>query len=392
MSLPAEDHAARAPGLEGTIRTLAPMAADRRGPSRTCAYLAGGIAKAGGRIEMMVNRVRGETSAAPILSVLPGPLAALPYKPVAGLASRMLEAWFLRRIQPGDVAWLWPAASLAVHEEVARRGHPIVLEGINSRMAQAKDILDAAYDAFGAPPGHGITAARIVEEDAKIALASTIFAPNTLVETGLVGTALEGRFIPTSYGVDTTVSLPARRRPRPMAPGQEVIFMFCGHACVRKGVHHLLDIWPRLPPTAKLQLVGGIEDVIALRYADLLASDRVEVVGFTAEVNQHYADADVFVFPSLEEGGPQVCYEAAYHGLPSVVSPVGGGRIAAAHGTGHIVDPADHDAFEAALRLLHDDPDRRAAEGAAARKIAPIYDWTRVAADRYARLAAFLAA
>lgn len=388
---PAPD-AVRSQGFDGTIRTLVPMAADRKGPSRTCVNLAGGIATAGGKIEVMVNRIRGETSDARLLSVLPGPLAALPYKPLSGPASRALEAWFLRRLRPGDAAWLWPAASLDIHEKVARQGNPIILEGINSRMAQAKDILDAAYDAFGIAPTHGITPERIAEEDAKIALADTIFAPNSLVEKGLVGTPLDGRFIPTSYGVNTRQAPPPPTRTRSTKPGDPVIYMFCGFACVRKGVHYLLDIWPNMPANATLQLVGDVEGVIAKRYADLLASDRVEVVGFTDAVDQYYANADVFVFPSLEEGGPQVCYEAAHHALPSVTSDVGGGRIAPAYGTAHIVDPSDLEAFEAAMMLLYNEPDRRIAEGADAKKVAPVYDWKRVGADRYARLSAFLAA
>lgn len=366
------------------------MAADGVGTSRTCTHLASGIAAAGGRIEVMVNRIRGETCLAPMLSALPGPLAMLPYRQVEALATQRLEAWFLRRLRPQDIAWLWPSASLIIHEKVACRGNPIILEGINSRMAQAKEILDAAYDAFGTPPNHNITDARIAEEDAKISLATTIFAPNTLVERGLIGTRLEGCFLRSSYGVDTKQHCPGRTRPRPTSPIEPVVFMFCGFACVRKGIHHLLDIWPRLPGNAILRIVGKIEPVIQTRYAALLSSDRVEIIGFTHDVAQHYVNADVFVFTSLEEGGPQVCYEAAHFGLPGIYSAVGGGRIAENHNCGLVVDPADSDALEAALLALLTDPELRHTIGQAAHLAAKYYDWMEVGSRRSRQIAALL--
>lgn len=368
------------------IRTLVPMAADGVGPSRTSARLVDGMFQAGAAVDVMFNRVRSGPHAAPVSVALPGPLAKIPYGWVSQAASRRLETLFLRSLKPGDIAWLWPSASLKIHEDVARRGNIVVMEGINCRMALAKSILDAAYDAFDAPPSHAITQDRIAEEDAKIALSDTIFASNFLVEEGLAGTRLDGRFLRTSYGVDTQAPLPARTRPD---ADNRIVYMFCGYACVRKGIHHLLDVWPNMPGHACLQIVGKVEPVIADRYRDVLESDQVEVTGFVSDVDRYYANADVFVFPSLEEGGPLVCYEAAAHGLPAVMSHVGGGRIGQDHGVMHLVDPSDTEAFEAALMSLLDDPERRRAEGAAARVAAQHYDWRRVGEDRLLRLDAF---
>jgi glycosyltransferase involved in cell wall biosynthesis len=280
---------------------------------------------------------------------------------------------------------------LKTHEIVARRGNPIILEGINSRMAHAKQILDEAYDAFGAPPAHGITEARIAEEDEKIALAATIFAPSALVETALAETPLESRFLRSSYGVDTSRRRPSRTRPVPKGENDPVVYMFCGYACVRKGIHHLLDIWPQMPRNAYLKLVGQIEPVIAERYANVLASDRVETTGFTSDPALHYAEADIFVLPSLEEGDPLVSYEAAFFGLPSVTSHIGGGRLGEEHpDIRSLVEPADSDAFEAALVALHVDAERRVETGRASAEVARAYDWMRVGAKRLQMLERFL--
>lgn len=374
-------------GLNRTLRVLAPMAVDGVGPSNTCARLTSGMADAGGTLDVMFNRVRGETYNAPMRSLLRGPLAYLPYRKVSASTSKLLETWFLRRLENDDIAWLWPSVSLATHEEVARRGNPIILEGINSRMGQAKEILDAAYDAFGAPAGHGITQARIVEEDAKIALADTIFAPSRFVEQGLIGTPLEGRYLASSYGAKAPPSTVKRTRPQPSGD-ERVEYLFCGFACVRKGVHHLLDMWPRMPNNAVLKLIGNVEGVIATRYSDLLASDKVDVVGFCHDTDPHYANADVFVLPSLEEGDPLVTYEAALHGLPCVTSAIGGGRLADTHSAGlTLVEPADLDQFEAALMTLHRDGDRRIETGRQTAAAAAHYDWDLVGARRLKQLA-----
>ena len=364
-----------------TVRALLPMAVDGIGPSYTCLKLVEGALAAGGELELLVNRSRLPRQAPAVRPLLRGPLAWLPHRAVQRPASRALEAWYLSRLRPGDIAWLWPAVSLRTHETVARRGNPIVLEGINTRMQAAKAVLDAAYDAFGAPPGHGITEARIAEEEAKLALAATIFAPSPAVEQALAGSPLEGRFLGSSYGVDTSTM------PPPRSPGERVTFLFCGYVCVRKGAHHLLDAWARMPDDARLRLVGRIEPVIAERYAGLLASDRVEAVGFTRDVASHYRASDVFVFPSLEEGDPLVTYEAALHGLPIVTSAPGAGRIGAERNCAIVVEPSDGEALLEALMGLYRSAELRAEWGGRGRAAVPDYDWNRVGAARAAQFA-----
>jgi glycosyltransferase involved in cell wall biosynthesis len=291
-------------------------------------------------------------------------------------------------VQPGDIAYLWPSASLDTHRILHDRGIPVVLEGINTRMKSARRILDTAYEAFGAPPAHGITDARIAEEEAKYTYASAIFAPNRNVEAALHGSPLEHRIISASYGVDTRKASPPRDytgHDRPLT------FMFCGYACVRKGMHHLLDAWARVQGPHRLQIVGHIEPLIAERYARSLASDRIERVGFVGDVHPYFARADVFVFPSLEEGGPQVTYEAALHGLPIIASPMGASRLGDTPGTMLTVDPADTEALAGAIDRLATSPALRQEIGRTARAAAFGFDWNAVGQARAERLCDMLA-
>lgn len=364
------------------------MAADGVGPSFTCSKLVLGAQRAGANVDLMVNRLRNSNQVPRSHAILPGPLAHLPYKWVSGPASSALEAWYLNRIEPGDLAWLWPSVSLATHEKLAERGIPILIEGINTRMASAKRILDAAYDAIGARPDHGISDARVAEEEQKIALARTIFAPSPAVEAALAGSPLENRFVATSYGVEIGN---APERPAPEHDrDQPVTFLFCGYACVRKGAHHLLNVWKHMPEDARLRLVGRIEPLISARYAEMLSSDRVEVVGFTRNVSPHYATADAFVFPSLEEGDPLVTYEAALRGLPIIASAPGAGRIGAERGSATIIDPSDEEMLLDRLMAFYSDRDRRIEDGRRAMIEVSDFDWDKVAAKRLPALENFL--
>lgn len=369
------------------IRTLLPMACDGVGPSQTCLNLMRGAHRAGYPVEVFANRHRLTDPGVPITLSVPTPLNRLPYRWTSKAASGRLEKLFLEKIQPGDIAYLWPAVSLETHRALHARGIPVVLEGINTRMASAKQILDAAYADFGIPPAHGITDEKIAQEEEKYRYASAIFAPNLHVERALQGTPLQNRIIATSYGVDVSKASPEREYP----DKSSLTFMFCGYACVRKGVHLLLDAWKTMPKTHKLQLVGRIEPVIAERYRDFLASEQVEVVGFVNNVHAWFARADVFVFPSLEEGGPQVVYEAALHGLPMVVSPMGAGRLGEVEDALISVDPTRAHAFADALGQIAQSVSLRENLGRTARLNAPDFDWNHVGAQRAEKVTNFFA-
>ena len=367
------------------IRTLLPMGCDGVGPSQTCLNLIRGAHNAGHAVELFANRCRLSNPGVPMTLSAPAPLNRLPYTWIKKTATQRLETQFLNAVQPGDIAYLWPAVSVETHRILHERGVSVLLEGINTRMASSKRILDAAYADFGIPPSHGITEARIAEEEQKYQYADAIFAPNQHVEIALKDSPLENRIIPTSYGVDAAKASPERDYPDKTS----LTFMFCGYACVRKGVHLLLDAWKQMPKTHKLQLVGRIEPVIEERYRDFLASDQVEIVGFVDDVHPWFAKADAFVFPSLEEGGPQVVYEAALHGLPMVVSPMGAGRLEHIEDALICVDPNHAADFADALGQVADSVELREKLGRKARALAPEFDWNPVGAQRAEKAKSF---
>lgn len=368
------------------IRTLLSMACDGKGPSATCIALMNATYLAGYQADVFALRRRIPRQPVKIYTPLPRPFAYFPHRWTAQTSQTWLEEQFLKQINAGDIAYLWPNVSLQTHRKLKERGIPIVMEGINTRMASAKRILDAAYEALGEPPSHSITDARIEEEEEKYRFANAIFAPNIHVERALIGSPLEHAILPTSYGVEVGASSGPRNYG---VDGKPVTFMFCGYACVRKGVHFLLEAFSRLGGKHKLQIVGGIEPLILERYSRILQSDRIELTGFVKNVHPYFAKADIFVFPSLEEGGPLVSYEAALHSLPIVASPMGSGRLGDVAGKMNIIDPSDCDAFTSALEKLANSAAYRTELGQSARISVEEYDWNKVGARRAQALQSF---
>jgi len=99
-----------------------------------------------------------------------------------------------------------------------------------------------------------------------------------------------------------------------------------------------------------------------------------------------YRSADVFVFPSLEEGSPLVVYEALGAGLPVLLSPMAAGDVVRDGVEGFVLDPLDQEAWVEALRTLAKDPDLRARMGRRARERAAGYTWDKVGRRRLALL------
>ena len=119
-------------------------------------------------------------------SAVPRLLSGLPYGSVSRFATRSTEETFMRDLQDGEIAYLWPSVSLRAHEIVHERGNPIVLEGINTRMASARLRSPLRHTAdVGLAPLHGITDERVAEEENKFRLARGIFAPSPGVEAAL---------------------------------------------------------------------------------------------------------------------------------------------------------------------------------------------------------------
>lgn len=114
---------------------------------------------------------------------------------------------------------------------------------------------------------------------------------------------------------------------------------------------------------------------------------RAVFLGRLADTADLYAAADVFVLPSYMEGFGLVYVEAAFHGVPSIGTNVGGVPDAIADGeTGLLVPPGNPSALAAAIQTLHDDSALRLRLGQAAQRRAQTEFTESRMAERFAEV------
>jgi len=364
---------------------LFPMYCTGSGVSYTCLSLAGAMRRAGADAVVYMCAADRELSRPWLRTAVPGWLKRPVYRLFRSQAA--IRTWtefrFIRQVRPGSVVYLWPGVCLATYRGLKDLGCSIVVERINCHRATALRVLDEAYRCCGLPAGHGISEEAVADETQKLLLADFIFSPSPMVRCALQETGIRPEtIIDTSYGWD-----PDRHTPRDHMPQDGFTALFVGRLCVRKGVHLLLEAWRRAAiPGGRLVLAGFLEpEVERLCGRDLARSDVV-LPGFVRDVAELYSRADVFAFPSLEEGGPQVTYEAMACGLPVLVSPMGAGAVARDGLDGCVRDPYDVDGWAQALRELAADAALRNRLGAAGRSRAREFVWESVGAQRIAAL------
>jgi glycosyltransferase involved in cell wall biosynthesis len=371
--------------MPAQLNVFLPLPLTDRGPAYTCGTISRGMACSTLDITIFTPRARRlPVSPATVLQTLPHWARRLPYKWVRSRANAGFETTFLSHHKGSNTvpraAYIWPDASAAAIRSLRRADITTFREMINCPRRTAKAILDEAYRMIGAPPRHGITEASAIHEQEALEAVDYIFCANAMVEQSLLENGIpRSKLISASYGWD-----PARfsglSKLLPPHPGPT--FVFAGTICVRKGCHLLLDYWARSNVRGRLVLAGRLEDTIRERCADLLRRDDVVVLDFVPDVASLYRSADIFVFPTLEEGGPQVTYEACGCALPVITTPMGAGRIARHNKEGFVLDPYDASGWIDAIRILAADPYRRASMSRSAQERAKSFHWDIVAAAR----------
>lgn len=157
----------------------------------------------------------------------------------------------------------------------------------------------------------------------------------------------------------------------------EVRLLFVGRLIRTKGARdaiRALSLVRDLPVV--LDIVGAGFDRAACEAlaVQLNVADRVRFAGQVArgQVENFYADADIFLFPSYREPGGNAPFEAMSHGLPMIVSDLGGPGAVVDDTCGMRIHPVSPEQYAidiaAAVRALVRDPARRLALGQGARQ------------------------
>ena len=306
-----------------------------------------------------------------------------------GIAYRIFSADKLKKISEyrfekttskGDIVYLWPGASVQLFIKLKRKGCIIVRENINTHNGYAKKLLDYEYSKCGIIDDYVIPSEKIQEELEIQKYTDVVFSPSDIVSKSLQEYGvMPSSIITASYGLKGSELL-NDTNTRCYNDNNYVTAVFVGRICVRKGVHLLLEAWSKGNINGRLIMVGTIDNNIK-NAVNAYLSESIQHISYTNDLAAIYSNADFFILPSIEEGSPLVTYLSLGAGLPSIVSPMGGGGIISEK-EGIIIDPHDQDAFIDALRLLATDGSLRKRIGENARRKAQDYTWDKVGKRR----------
>lgn len=290
------------------------------------------------------------------------------------------ESEFLRRVRVGDIAYPWPGHTQDLPERLSHRGALTCVEMINCHVEYSKELVQSEFDRHGMPVPDGYQKGLAAEKQ-RLELADVVFTASPLATKSLLAHGVPRQKIcESSYAFAPQRLLHDHtRRPR----SNHVEFLFVGLLCLRKGVARLIEHWREAKlENARLTFVGEIGADLPARYHDLLNADSIRHLPYTDNIARVYQEADVFVFPSFEEGGPLVTYEAMASRLPCLVSEAGAGAIVRDGIDGLIVQPDDRERWIASLRHLAADGCLRDFLAQNAKARAQDFTWDKVANRR----------
>jgi glycosyltransferase involved in cell wall biosynthesis len=300
----------------------------------------------------------------------------------AAVQGRIGSPAVLNAIKPGDIVYVWPDFDLSFIKRAQDRGAIVVAERTNVMAPMGREALTRAYARRGLSLPAGWYPPRVVAlELEQMTQCDFVVARNAFVSQSLRAVGIpQSRIIEGSYGYSPKRLASAIGIERPARPP---VFAFVGAGIIGKGLDVLLEAWDRARVHGTLVLAGELDSEMQASYSHILARTDVSVLGFVRDVASVYAAADVFVFPSHVEGGPQVVYEAAGCGLPSIISAMGAGRLVRHEAEGLLIDPLDVDDLTAALRRLAENRPLRQTLGSAAAERAREFTWSKVGRQFY---------
>jgi UDP-glucose:(heptosyl)LPS alpha-1,3-glucosyltransferase len=151
-------------------------------------------------------------------------------------------------------------------------------------------------------------------------------------------------------------------------PDNARVFLFVGSGFERKGVRYLIEAAERLEAPVTLLIAGKGSGE---KFQDIINKQRVIFCGPQKQIEQYYAAADAFVFPTMYEPFGNVHLEALASGLPVITTRNSGASEIIDEGkSGFVVQaPEDTGAIAAGMKRLLD-ADLLQAMGSEARRTA----------------------
>jgi glycosyltransferase involved in cell wall biosynthesis len=228
--------------------------------------------------------------------------------------------------------WGYNGSALTTFELARERGRLCILDRTIGDFRTYNALMDQVATRYGEwflPEDRHISAAHIARDAREFALADAIVvgsahAAGTIRQHNPPEIAAKLTVLPYCFDEALFSAMPA---PAPIAAGEPVRLLFVGQVNPRKGIHHLLEAFARIPASlATLTIVGEmrVPRAVFARYADRVTYlPTVPRADIPAIMAQHH----VLVFPSYFEGSALSLIEALAAGLAIIQTPAAGNGV-----------------------------------------------------------------
>ncbi|RMG93271.1 MAG: glycosyltransferase family 1 protein [Chloroflexi bacterium] len=282
--------------------------------------------------------------------------------------NRLYDLWATRHIERADLFLGWNGFCLHSLQQAKRLGSVTVVERASTHNLYQQAVLAEEYGRFGLPFPNSPNLERALKEYefADFVLVPSQFAYESFIQQGFPPEKVQ--LVP--FGVDTKRFFPAKEQEK-----RPFRVLFVGQIGLRKGVVYLLQAWQKLGwRDAELYLVGRVETGNGRVFQPYHNLPGLHWTNHIPNPVSLYQQADVFVFPSLEEGSALVTYEAMACGLPVITTP-NAGSVVRHNQEGFIVPIRDPDTLANCLETLRSDQHLRHQMSQAARNRAQQFTW-----------------
>jgi glycosyltransferase involved in cell wall biosynthesis len=309
--------------------------------------------------------------------------------------SRALASWSKRRLdratshalKGADAVIFYSGAGLSSIRQCRKAGVLSVCQVHHTHVLEQEAVLRREASACGIPYTPIYSPGEVRRQLLEFEEADCILCPSGSVRESF---AREGfplaKLLVVQHGVDLSKGVENRQRPGREGP---LRVLYVGQLHYRKGLRYLAEAIDAFPPNeVECRMVGPDFGLSGL--AGVPGAGRLTCVGSKkgAELSREYADADVFVLPSLEDGFGLVVLEAMLVGLPVIITTAVGAKDFVDDGVeGWIVPPADPKALQDRIRWMRQHPVERQAMGrVAAERAKAAGGWTASAQRLVAQL------
>lgn len=146
-------------------------------------------------------------------------------------------------------------------------------------------------------------------------------------------------------------------------PESKIILMSVGELTKRKNHMVMIEALARLKEYDILYVIcgdGPLKAQLRAKAEELGVRDRLKLLGFRKDIAELHKAADIFVFPSLQEGLPVALMEAMASGLPIVASKIRGNEdLINNNQGGYLVNPTDSEQVAKAIEKMIQNPKKR---------------------------------